>query len=121
MSNECRDELIEEAEQLLREALLNYLAVSCKRISTMLRLSEQPFLKLEFYGLFRYYTSSENFPRFMDAYSYVKRCRGLERVAEVLGCERIVENDEDERLSQLVFSTEKILEICSSIEQGEEP
>ncbi len=109
VSEECRDELVEEALAAIREALMSFLFANCRRTMTMIELTGQKRVRLEFYALFRHYNPSENFPRLMDALSYVQRCRGLEAVEQVLGGE-ILEPESDE--PTLVLESEKFVELC---------
>ncbi len=114
-SEECSEELVKEALELLREALENYLYSNCRKITSLARTANQSKLRIELYGLFRYYSPSENFPRFMNALSYVLRCSSIKELKRYLGFEEFQLDESDERLSKLVFDLSKLEELCSSL------
>lgn len=76
--NSCTQELIEEAKNNIRVSIERYLSINCHRIVSMTKLAGQRSVRMEFYGFFKHYVSSENFPRFVDAYSYLIECHVYE-------------------------------------------
>lgn len=87
---ECREDTLRTAEELIRSALESYMVSNCKRTVSMAKLTGQTRVKLEFHGLFRHYTPSEEFPRFMNALSYVVKCGGVEKLKEILRARDVV-------------------------------
>ena len=113
--SECREDLLREALELLREALLNYLASNCRKILSLARLAQQDRLRIELYGLFRYFSPSENFPRFMNALNYVIKCSSVDKLQEVLRFIKLERNEWDERLSKLLYKVEDLEDICKDL------
>ncbi|MCC6016348.1 MAG: hypothetical protein LM582_04820 [Desulfurococcaceae archaeon] len=72
----CSQELLTEALDSVRSSVERYLLVNCRRIVSMARIAMQRNVKIEFHGFFRYYIPSPNFPRFMDAFTYIAQCIG---------------------------------------------
>lgn len=70
----CIQDLIEEAANSIRASIEKYLQSNCRRILSLAKLIVQKRVKMEFHGFFRYYVPSTNFPRFIDAYSYLIKC-----------------------------------------------
>jgi len=91
MTTGCRNDLVKEALESIRSALVEYLKASCRRSLPMVRLTGQRKVRIEFYGLFNYYEGTENFPRFMDAYSYALQCAGLDSVFRHLKAQLLME------------------------------
>jgi len=114
--SECSEEMVEEALQLLREALENYLRSNCRKILSLAKAAGQERLRIELYGLFRYFSPSENFPRFMHAFEYASRCSSEDRLREALAFEEMQLDEEDERLSKLVYRVETIEGLCRELE-----
>ncbi|NPA97046.1 MAG: hypothetical protein GXO32_05540 [Crenarchaeota archaeon] len=111
--SECHEDLLKEALELLREALASYLASNCRKITSLARLAGQSKVRIELYGLFRYFSPSENFPRFMNALSYVKRCATLDDLRRALEFEDLEIDERDERLSRLVYRLSVLERLCS--------
>jgi hypothetical protein len=112
MSEECKEELVKEALNAIRGALMAYLKVSCKKSLSIIRLTGQKRLRIDFYGLFNYYDPTDNFPRFMDAYSYAVKCAGQEKVNEVLEGEVIGGSDTGYQIS---IPSEKYEKLCKQL------
>ena len=112
MSEECKEELVKEALNAIRGALMAYLKVSCKKSLRIIRLTGQKRLRVDFYGLFNYYDPTDNFPRFMDAYSYAVKCVGQEKVNEVLEGEVIEGGDTGH---QIAIPSERYEELCKQL------
>ena len=110
MSQACDEGLLNEAIEALRNALYSYLYANCRRTLSMIKLTGQKRLRLEFHGLFRHYSPTENFPRFMDAYSYILQCRDRELITDVLECEEINEQE-----LYIVFNSRKYEELCKEL------
>jgi hypothetical protein len=118
MTVKCEAYLVEEALQSIKNALLNYLQASCKRMLAMVRLTGQRRVRIDFYGLYNYYESTESFPRFIDAYSYAVQCTSLDTVSQVLGG---VVSEGGESGYQLVLSVERFEDVCREVSiQSEE-
>jgi len=112
MSTKCRDDLVKEALDSIRSALAEYLKASCRRSLTMVRLTGQKRLRIDFYGLYSYYKGTENFPRFEDAYGYATHCMSLATVSQLL--EGAI-SEEGESGHQLVLSIEKFESMCKEV------
>ncbi len=87
---ECREDALNTAEELIRAALESYMLSNCRRTVSMAKLTGQRRIRLEFHGLFRHYTPSEEFPRFMNALNYVVKCSGIERLKKILRARDVV-------------------------------
>lgn len=107
---ECREELLEEARELIVTALKSYMLSNCKRAVSMAKLTGQKRIRMEFYGLFRHYTPSENFPRFMDVFSYLLSCVGLDEVRRLLRAQDVVPDE-----VYAVYSYEEYAKLCQEV------
>jgi hypothetical protein len=112
MTTGCRNDLVKEALESIRSALVEYLKASCRRSLPMVRLTGQRKVRIEFYGLFNYYEGTENFPRFMDAYSYALQCAGLDSVFQALEGAIV---DGGGSGHQLILSIEKFEDMCKEV------
>jgi len=112
----CSDDVVKHALELLKEALQGYLRANCKRVVSMAKLAGQSRVRIELYGPFRYFTSTEEFPRFTDALNTIIECMGIESVCRALGCIDFSRHSEDDRLWYLVYEVSKLEELCRDIE-----
>jgi hypothetical protein len=112
MVGECRDELVRESLELIRNALMKYLKVSCRRSLNIVRLTGQKRVVIDFYGLFNCYESTEDFPRFVDAYNYALGCVGLNTISQLLEG-TITEGGESGY--QLILDVEKFEGLCREV------
>lgn len=113
---ECREDLVEEAIELIREALRSYLASNCSKLLSLARTAGQRLLRVELYGLFRYYSPSENFPRFMNALKYLSQCSSMDRLRQEVGYEDLEVSQVDERLSRMVFRVDDLEALCTALQ-----
>jgi len=111
MVSECRDELVKEALESIRNALMKHLRISCRRSLTIVRLTGQRRIIIDFYGLYNCYEGTEDFPRFTDAYNYALRCVGLSTVSQVL--EGVI--TEEELGQQLILDVKKYEDLCREV------
>jgi hypothetical protein len=109
MVGECRDELVRESLELIRNALMKYLKVSCRRSLNIVRLTGQKRVVIDFYGLFSCYEGTEDFPGFVDAYNYALGCVGLNTISQLLEG-TITEGGESGY--QLILDVEKFEGLC---------
>lgn len=76
----------------------------------MATLTGQKRIRMEFHGLFKHYTPSENFPRFMDVLSYVLTCVGLDEVKRLLRAQNVVLDE-----AYAVYSYEEYAKLCHEV------
>ncbi len=107
---ECDERLIEEALKAIRKAILEYLRVNCRRILSMAGITGQRLVKVELRGLFRYYESTPNFPKFIQAYKYLDRCKGPEFIRDRIGF--IAEGE------YAIFEIHELEDLCKAVEAG---
>ncbi len=106
------EELINEAKEAVRNAIFNYLRANCRRDVSMASITGQKFVKVSFYGLFRYYEPTENFPRFSSAYEFLKS-RNV-NLGEVIGIREVEVVEENGEL-HLVFKREVLERLCYEV------
>jgi len=111
---ECRKDLVSEAAELVRRAIESYFASKCRRMLSMVGITGQREVAVEFYGFYRSYAPSENFPRFTHAYSYLEEC-APSTLEELLNGGRVEGAGEERRL---VISVRALESICRELEEG---
>jgi len=107
-SGDCTADLVAKAISGIRTSIERYLAVNCPRIRSLVGIAQQKSVKIEFYGFFRYYAPSEEFPRFSDAVAFLSKCVG-DIVVDIEGV-----NLELEEYGVLV-SADDLVHICSKL------
>jgi len=81
----------------------------------MARLAGQRRVRIELYGPFRYFSPTDDFPRFTDALSAVIDAIGENGLCSALGCSAVSRSGEDDRLWYLVFDVEQLEKLCRDI------
>ena len=107
---ECREDLLEEARELIVSALKSYMLSNCRRTVSIAKLTEQKRIRMEFHGLFKHYTPSENFPRFMDVLRYVLTCVGLDEVKRLLRAQEVVPDE-----AYAIYSYDEYAKLCNEV------
>lgn len=79
----CSRELVEKALESIRKSVEKYLISNCLRVVSLAKVAMQSSVRIEFHGLYKYFTPSPEYPLFKDAYEYIVKCLGMDVEVDV--------------------------------------